>query len=98
MIKSQNFDMNGMSGWSKQIFNDNMVPLTHEQELLRAKVEKWLEGVYRLGVREVNFVTVGDQFQGENYSDLQRVYDQLHMEDILEQKGSCQGPFEDDSD
>jgi hypothetical protein len=74
-----------VSGWSKELYNDNLVPLTYEQERLRDKVQPWLAGLYKLGATTIDFVMVGDAFPNADYADLMRVYDDLHRNGFLEE-------------
>jgi hypothetical protein len=74
-----------VSGWSNEMFNNNLLPLTHEQVVLRRKVQAWLAERYRTGATVINFADIGDRFPGANYSDLMCVYDDFHREGFLEE-------------
>ena len=74
-----------MCGWDRAIFNNNLTPLTHEQELLRVKVQTWLARLYLMGQPTVDFVQAGERFPGVDYGDLMMVWDDFHRIGFLEE-------------
>jgi hypothetical protein len=74
-----------MGGWTKEVFNNNILPLTHDQEVLRTDVQAWMAELYRMGAIEINFVMVGDRFPSADYTDLMKVYDDFHRAGFVEE-------------
>ena len=74
-----------MSGWTLDIFNGNLLPLTHDQVRLRKEFQAWLAKLFLLGQTEITFLTVCDRFPRANYGDLMCVYDDFHREGFLEE-------------
>lgn len=80
---------NNMGGWTREVFNSNLLPLTLDQEALRVRVQAWLARLYLMGQPMVDFVMVGERFPGVNYNDLMQVWDDFHRCGYLEEPDSA---------
>ena len=70
-----------MSGWSSELFNNNGVPMSHAQMMLRAKVVQWMNVLYQNGVFSINSVQLGEMFPGDNYYDLM-LYEEIQRDGL----------------
>ena len=64
-----------MSGWTNEMFNNNLPPLTLDQTSLLVQVQTWLAKLFLLGQPIPHFVQVGEMFPHVNYEDLVQVWD-----------------------
>jgi hypothetical protein len=77
--------LQSMCGWTLELFNNNILPMTFEQERLRKEFQAWLAKLFIIGERELSFLTVCDRFPRANFNDLVRVYDDFHRNGFLEE-------------
>lgn len=76
------------------MFQNNNLPMTYEQELLRNDFQAWLAKLYRLNQSTISFLTVCDRFPKANYADLMAVYNDFHVFGFLEEVSNV-SPYHD---